>query len=225
MLKRGPKPKEVVKIKWSSNFAYAIGLLATDGYLSKDGLLVDLTSKDVEQLENYSKCLGIKSKIGSKHNGRGDESFRIQLKNRLFYDFLLSIGLTPRKSLTLGKLIIPDKYIFDFIRGCFDGDGSSYSYWDPRWKSSFMFYIGFSSASKKFVDWIRLEIKNKIGINGHITKTERKNGCYQVKYAKNEALELIKKMYYTPNVVCLSRKRKKINMMLKVDREQQKNYV
>jgi hypothetical protein len=31
MGKMGPKPKGKVKIKWSANFAYAIGLLTTSG--------------------------------------------------------------------------------------------------------------------------------------------------------------------------------------------------
>ena len=34
-----------IKIKWSSKFAYAMGLLATDGNLSKDERHIDFTSK------------------------------------------------------------------------------------------------------------------------------------------------------------------------------------
>jgi len=220
MEKRGPKPKEKIKTKWSPNLAYAIGLLATDGNLSSDGLLVDLTSKDIEQLKNYSKCLGVKFKIGSKSNGKGNISFRIQFKNRLFYDFLLSIGLTPKKSLTLDKLIIPNHFFFDFLRGCFDGDGHSYGYWDPRWRSSFMFYTGLSSASKKFIDWINSEIMKRIGIKGRLAKSKNKNPCYQIIFAKKDSLELINRMYYNPNVVCLTRKFKKIKKFLKIDKKQ-----
>ena len=225
MGKRGPKPKEIVKIKWSPNFAYAIGLLATDGCLSSDGLLVDLTSKDREQLINYSKCLGVKFKIAPKWNGSGDKSLRIQFKNRLFYDFLLSVGLTPAKSLTLGRLAIPEKYFFDFLRGCFDGDGCSYSYWDPRWRSSFMFYISFASSSIEFVKWLQREINNRLKIKSHIGISQgRVNPFYQLKYAKKSSLEIIKKMYYDSSVVCLSRKRKKIEKTLRIEKKQQKKY-
>ena len=146
MKKRGPKPKKIISEKWTANLAYAIGLIATDGYLSKDGLLIDLTSSDREQLINFSKCVGFPFRIGNKLNSRGDQNLRIQFKNRIFYDFLLSIGLTPRKSLTMGELAIPDKYFFDFLRGCFDGDGCFYSYWDSRWRSSHMFYLEFTSG-------------------------------------------------------------------------------
>ena len=123
MGKRGPKPKKIISEKWRPNLAYAVGLIATDGCLSSDGLLFDLTSKDREQLLNFSKCLGVNFTIGNKWNSKGDECLRIQFKNRIFYDFLLSIGLTPRKSLTMGRLAIPNKYFFDFLRGSFDGDG------------------------------------------------------------------------------------------------------
>ena len=204
--------------------AYAIGLLATDGCLSSDGLLVDLTSKDREQLENYSKCLGTNFTIGEKWNGTGDKCLRIQIKNRIFYDFLLSVGLTPRKSLTMGEIKIPSELFFDFLRGCFDGDGCFYSYWDPRWRSSHMFYVEFVSASIKHVNWLRGELNNRIGVTGHISKSAN-NSALQLRYAKKEALAIIKKMYYNPKVICLSRKRIKIDKALKLEKEQQKTYI
>ena len=223
MGKRGPKPKKIIDTKWRPNLAYAIGLITTDGCLSSDGLLFDLISKDREQLLNFSKCLNVDFKIGNKWNSKGDECLRIQFKNRVFYNFLLSIGLTPRKSLTIGKLAIPDKYFFDFLRGCFDGDGCFYSYWDPRWKSSHMFYLGFASASLKHLLWLQEEIEKRVNIKGHITG-RKKNVFFQLKYAKKEALEIIKKMYYNQKVVCLSRKRIKIEKALVVEKEQQKEY-
>ncbi|MCX6703436.1 MAG: hypothetical protein NTV02_01980 [Candidatus Zambryskibacteria bacterium] len=213
-LKRGPKPKKIIDDTWRPDLAYAIGLLASDGCLSNNGLLIDLTSNDREQLENYSKCLGVSFKISEKSSGGGRRSLRVQFKNRIFYDFLLSIGLTKKKSLTLGQLAIPEEYFFDFLRGCFDGDGCSYSYWDPRWKSSFMFYVGFTSASKNFIDWIREEIKNRIEINGHTTESKRKNHCYQIKYAKYEGIKLVQAMYKNKKCICLTRKKLKINECL-----------
>lgn len=223
-MKRGPKPKKIINEKWNANLAYAIGLIATDGCLSKDGLLIDLTSKDREQLENFSKCVGVDFNIGNKWNSNGDKHLRIQFKNRFFYNFLLSIGLTPRKSLTMGKLEVPDKYFFDFLRGCFDGDGCFYSYWDPRWRSSHMFYLEFASASLNHVLWLQKVIKKLTNTNGHITGRKKKV-FFQLKYAKKEAMEIIKKMYYNPNVVCLSRKKIKIKNALKIEKKQQNKYL
>lgn len=208
------KPKEKVDRKWSSNLAYAIGLLTTDGCLSKDGRHIDLTSKDREQLLNFMRCLNIKNKIGTKSSGSSGKRFaRVQFGDVVFYNFLLEIGLTPHKSKTIISVKIPTKYFFDFLRGHLDGDGTFYSYWDSRWKSSFMFYTVFTSASKKHIEWLRRELLRFIGINGHVTKDSKKT-IYQLKYAKGESLKLLPKIYYNNDVVCLSRKRYKIEKAL-----------
>lgn len=224
MGKRGIKPKGKVKIRWSANFSYAIGLLLTDGCLSTDGRHIILTSKDIDQLENFMKCLDIKCKISTTSNRIGQTAFRIQFGDILFFKFLESIGLIKAKSLILKEVKIPNKYFFDFFRGCFDGDGCSYSYWDPRWKSSFMFYITLASGSKVFIEWLQKEIFKRIKIKGHITVSKKINPYYQLKYAKNDGMEIIRRMYYNPNVVCLSRKLMKINKTLDIDKKQQKIY-
>ncbi|MDO8604156.1 MAG: hypothetical protein Q7K40_01995 [bacterium] len=220
---RGPKPKGKVKIDWSANFAYAIGLLASDGCLSNDGRHIDLTSKDTEQLENFLLALNIGVKITTKRSGSGIEYQRVQFGDVLFCDFLLDIGFTPAKSKTIGSIKIPKQYFFDFLRGSFDGDGCFYSYWDPRWRSSHMFYVEFVSASKLHIDWLRKEIFERLAIKGHIGK-DGKGSTYQLKYAKKEALEIIEKMYYNHQVVCLSRKRIKIEKALVIEKKQQKLY-
>lgn len=212
-MRRGPKPKKLVNTAWSGNLAYALGLIATDGCLARYTTLVDLTSKDREQLENFNRCLELKLKVGIKKAGNGKLAFRVQIKNRTFYDFLVSIGLTPAKSKTLGELRIPDKYYFDFLRGCFDGDGCFYSYWDPRWKSSFMFYTELVSASPKFVEWIREKNRELLGINGHVAHDVKK-ATFQLRYAKRDSLLLLKKMYRSHGSISLSRKKLKIDKAL-----------
>ncbi|MFH1193097.1 MAG: hypothetical protein V1656_02150 [Candidatus Jorgensenbacteria bacterium] len=217
MGKRGTKPQGKVEIRWSPNFAYALGLLATDGNLSPDGRHLDFTSNDREQLHNFMDCLGIKVKIGYKRSGyTGKMSPHIQFGDVRFYQFLLGIGFMPKKSKVISRLNISYRYFFDFLRGCLDGDGTFYSYWDPRWKSSFMFYTEFISASKSHIDWLRKEIGQRLGISGHITKSSN-DVTFQLKYAKAESLKLLPKMYYNTNVVCLTRKRGKIERALKVD--------
>lgn len=46
-------------IKWSPQIAYAIGLIVTDGNLSPDRRHFDFTSKDIELIEAFKKCLSI----------------------------------------------------------------------------------------------------------------------------------------------------------------------
>lgn len=209
------KPIGKVKIKWSPEFAYSLGLLVTDGNLSSDGRHFDFTSNDREQLENLMKCLGIKVKIGYKTSGyTNKKQTRIQFGDVNFYRFLLGIGFMPAKTKVIARLDIPDIYFFDFLRGHFDGDGTFYSYWDPRWKSSFMFYTEFVAASKEHIIWIQDRIIRLLGISGRITKSIH-NSVYRLKYAKAGSLKLLRKMYYNDDVVCLSRKRLKVEKALR----------
>lgn len=210
------RPQNKVKIKWSPEFAYAIGLITTDGCL-QGNRHINFTSKDRELIKIFKTCLGISNKIGKKARGGSKEKkyYVIQFGDINFYKFLLNIGLMSNKSKVLAELDIPDKYFFDFLRGHFDGDGTFYSYWDPRWRSSFMFYTEFISASKNHIDWLRRKLNKLLNINGHITKGGRKI-CYQLKYAKAESLKLLPKLYYSKIPPKLSRKYLKIKKCLSI---------
>ena len=214
-MNRGPKPKGQVSIGWSPEFAYAIGLLAADGCLSKDGRHIDLTSKDREQVSLFNKCLGINIKISKKYSGAGNLSFHSQFGDVLFYQFLMQIGMMPAKSKILSKVAIPKKFFVDFFRGYFDGDGSSCSHFDPAFPKSYRFYLSFTSASPAFVDWLRAEMFDMFGVKGYISYN--KNTTYiQLKYAKREAVKICKRMYYSEAVPCLERKRLKILRSLRI---------
>lgn len=214
------KPLGKVKIKWSPEFAYAIGLLATDGNLSSDGRHINFTSKDRNLVKLFSKCLGVKNKIGKKARAkeRIKKYFYVQFGDVIFYKFLLSIGLMPKKSKRIDTLIIPDKYFFNFLRGHFDGDGTFYSYWDPRWKSSFMFYTVFISTSERHLRWLRAKLTKLLEIKGHIVKGINES-VYHLRYAKRESLQLLPKLYYSNKVICLPRKMKKIKKALRIEYE------
>ncbi len=211
------KPLRKVNVRWSPEFAYAIGLLVTDGCLYSDGRHINLTSKDEEQVKNFMKCLALDNKIGKKSRGGELEKkyFVVQFGDVLFYKFLGSIGVTSHKSKTLGAIKVPDEFFFDFLRGHFDGDGTFYSYWDPRWRSSYMFYTVFLSASGSHIAWIRTAIFKKLHLKGYMTVTG-KTPMYEVKYAKAESLKLLPKLYYNADVVCLSRKRERIEKALAI---------
>ncbi len=212
------KPLGKVKIKWSPNFAYAIGLLVTDGNLSIDGRHINFTSKDLELIRKFQKSLKINLHIGRKSsNSQGYKKYYVvQIGDILFYRFLLGIGLMPRKTKIIGAIKIPVEYLFDFLRGHLDGDGTFYSYWDSRWRSSYMFYTVFISASKDHINWLRETIFDIVNIKGHITKSIN-DSIYQLKYAKAESLKLLPKLYYDKDVICLTRKRLKTEIAIKTN--------
>lgn len=218
MGKRGPKPKSEKSFRWSPELAYAIGLIATDGCLYNDGRHINFTTKDLQLARTFKRCLGLKNKIGYKNSGfkKNGRYHVVQFGNIGFYNFLVKIGLTPAKSKTIGRISTPYKYIPDLLRGLFDGDGSFYSYYDPRWKTSFLFYLIFISSSKEHLLWLQCILKKRLGVMGHGIIAPY-SGAYQLKFAKTEARKIINTMYYKLNLPCLERKRKKIHNALAID--------
>lgn len=201
---------------WNKDLSYIVGLITTDGSLSIDGRHIYLTSKDIDQIKTVARILHLKNKIGikaSSYNPNG-KYYILQFGNVKLYRFLLEIGLTPNKTKTLGALEIPRYYFADFLRGHLDGDGFTFSYWDKRWKNSFMLYTGFTSASKNHLEWIHGEVKRLYNLQGTIKSSGK--SAFQLLYAKNGSLKLLKKLYYSEDIPCLQRKRFKIREALDI---------
>ena len=190
---------------WTSETAYAIGLITTDGNLSPDGRHFAFTSNDIELIETLKHCLNLKNRIGRKKSGYTNEfsAYRIQFGNIALYKKLVSIGLMPNKSKIIGALDIPNNFFFDFLRGSLDGDGSVSSYFDPVYKNSQRLYVRFTSASLRHVLWLQEVISNLINIKGFIKKGTR---TFDLTYAKKDSILLLKKIYYKKSLPCLKRK-------------------
>ncbi len=201
-------------IKWNSRVAYAVGLITTDGNLSPDGRHLVLVSKDIPQLETFKKCLKLKTKIHSRkstYTGRKD-CYGVQFGNVILYKWLLSIGLMANKSKRIGPLRIPNKYFFDFLRGHIDGDGNFSVFWDPVYPKSRRLYIGLCSASLNHIEWLRKRINSILDIDGFIEKREDIN---YLKFAKNDSLKLLPRLYYAKNIPYLKRKYNIVKEFLK----------
>ena len=202
-------------IRWSPNLAYAVGLIATDGNLSGDGRHLSLTSIDRDLLETLRTCLHLGAAIRPHRGGHGSRGLRVQWGDRYFYEWLVGIGLTPAKSLTLRPLAVPDSVFADFLRGCIDGDGSVvvYADWYHTDKNErYVYerlYVTLVSGSWRFLDWIRSTVHRLISLKGSISarRAEGKNPLWTLRYAKGESLELLRRIYYSPTVPRLTRKR------------------
>ena len=195
-----PRQKEIV---WTPELAYSVGLITTDGCLSSDGRHIDFTSKDLDLVETFKKCLGLTNSIGVKHNGRGQNSFRIQFGDVAFYRWLVSIGLTPNKSKTLGPILVPDHLFFDFLRGHLDGDGSIVKYQDPIWQNSKRLYVRFTSASQRHINWLQKKILQISGMEGFI---QSYSGMYRLSFSKHYSISLLDEIYPITPIPHLPRK-------------------
>lgn len=205
-----PKGKPV---KWSSEIAYAVGLITTDGSLSSDGRHLIFVSKDMQLLRTFKECLGLKNKIASVLNtytGRKD-CYRVQFGNVILYKWLLDIGLMPNKTKRVGVLKIPNRYFFDFLRGHIDGDGYIQKYQDPIFPNSQRLYVHFNSSSLKHLKWIQKRLEDLLSIKGYFREIKR---MHRLTFAKRKSLKLLHKIYPNPNVPCLKRKYKIVEPLL-----------
>ncbi len=207
---------------WSPDIAYVVGLIATDGNLSKNGRTVSVSSKDTDLLETVRRCLHLTNRITPYKGGYGSCCYRVQWGGRQFYNWLMGLGFTPAKSLTLGPLAVPDEYFADFFRGCVDGDGCVLVYIDRYHTAKRMqyvyerLYVSLVSAGRPFLEWMQTTICRLVSVSGaiHDSSGRRQRPLWVLRYAKAESIRLIGWMYYAPDVPCLARKRAKAERFL-----------
>ena len=93
--------------------------------------------------------------------------------------WLLDIGLTTAKSLTLRPPAAPDEYFADFFRGCIDGDGSVLVYTNryhvPKCERYVYerLYLSIVSASHLFIEWLRMSVTRLTGVTGSIAVRQK----------------------------------------------------
>lgn len=183
---------------------YLVGLITTDGSLSKDGRHIDITSKDGKFLKGLVKRLALSCRVTIKGDGFGRQAYRIQIANRNFYDFLLSIGLMPKKSLILKKLDIPEIYFVDFLRGVIDGDGYM-SRWLHTLNKNEQWILRICSGSNFFIHWLKKRIESLLNAKGRIYQELPTR--HILKYGKMAAREILERCYYQG---CFGLKRKMV---------------
>lgn len=203
------------------DFAYAIGLMASDGCMFSDNIHMSFTSKDLSLVRAFKRILKLRNKITKKYNSKQQSSWHVQFGNVVLFKWFVSIGITPRKSRTIAQVAMPDSLFLDFLRGLWDGDGSVYSYRDPRW-GTYMYYISFATASELFAYWLQNRVQQITGLKGHITrnKTKKDNDIFQLRFAKKESKVLFHSMFYTQKVACLKRKFAKMQKILRIESNQ-----
>jgi hypothetical protein len=111
-------------LAWSDPMAYLVGLTATDGCLITGRRAINFKSKDRQLVETYLGLLGRTNPVKPRPTRVGGIVYVTQFSDAALYRWFQSIGLSPRKSLVLGAIDVPDEYFLALARGLVDGDGS-----------------------------------------------------------------------------------------------------
>lgn len=124
----------------ASDKAYWLGFIYADGFIStksNDKFCIKLNVKDIDVLNQLKEDLKSKhnihiyqNKVGYKHNdGSLCEYCELAIGSTDLVNQLKALGVNERKTKQCdfpSYDIVPNQFIWDFIRGFFDGDGSVY---------------------------------------------------------------------------------------------------
>jgi hypothetical protein len=204
----------LASIEWTPTLAYAVGLLATDG-CQTDGRHLAFPSADRELVEILLRCLGKTNKIAIERTRTGGVVYRTQIGDVRFCRWLLAVGVTPRKSLTLGPLNVPDDLVLECARGLMDGDGDITNFTHAATKKAYPNYryerivLGFNSASRAHLEWLRAKLEPYAKAPGWLgikAATAERHEYVKLRYGKRDGLRLLALLYRDPTVPRLERK-------------------
>jgi hypothetical protein len=201
-------------IEWSAEMAYIVGLTATDGCLASNSRAITFKSADRQLVETYRDLLGRSNKIGAERTSSGGTVYRVQFKDTRLHAWFQTVGLTPRKSLTLGAIDVPDKFLGPLVRGLLEGDGSiSNAVWkaDTSRRSDYYYEwlrTRFVSASPPHLEWLKARLHDQLNLRGWIWQDLSSGNCIGcLSYGKHDSIKLLRWLYTDPDAACLLRKR------------------
>ena len=210
---------------WSPQMAYVLGFFAADGSMlrnNRGGCYIEFTITDRIILEYIQKAVGSTHKIKERIERRivttWKPQYRIQIGSKEWFKDLSALGFTQNKSKTLEFPKIPEKYLGDFVRGYFDGDGCAYfkEHWSKeRNKDIWVFATLFTCGSLSFLQGLHARLLKASVHGGHISS---KKGGHNLVFSRRDSLALYRLMYHTVGVsdMFLPRKREKLEKAIKV---------
>lgn len=204
---------------------YLLGAFMTDGciYISKDRpgrKTVTLTSKDKDWLEIINQYI-CPEKYLLRH---GKNCYRLSYYSSELANWFISKGCGERKSLTLQFPTIPSEYLIDFIRGCWDGDGSLSFTKSGNKGTSYQRQAHLTSGSLSFCQSISKELNN-IGIKCKVLSHKTKNRkienrtllageSWRVVLSGGESVYNLSKLLYEPYRLAMPRKQQLAQLII-----------
>lgn len=190
---------------------YMIGFIAADGYIGKNYKCLDITihQKDSELLEKFRSKIQYTGKVKYFETSRGKLRSRITINSVELAQQLEKYNIVNNKTFIYKMPDIPKRYLGDFLRGYFDGDG---------WVSENGNEISIVTASFSFSQSL-CQLYNSLNIEYHVYFDDRKSRIYDIRICKSSSIKIFYHLLYdriTENSLFLPRKyeRFKNNFMI-----------
>lgn len=193
--------------------AYVLGFFAADGYITvnrRGGQFWSIQIVDKKLLEQIRRVVGSQHKITKRTKVVNDKvAYRLQIGSIEMCDDLRKLGYNERKTKSLAVPHVPEKYLPDFIRGYFDGDGNVWVGYMNKSRNHFTFSImtTFTSCSTLFLTKLKEKFFDLGLVGGCIYKSKRNYSRLQ--YSISNSLKLYDIMYNRLGTSELFLKRKK----------------
>lgn len=188
---------------WSREMAYVLGYLYADGSLEDAyylrGKYTRVTSTDRLTVFRIRKLLNSKHTINilkPDENHPGKTRYFLRIGSHALYDSLVALGLHPHKSLTVTFPSVPRKFLADFIRGYFDGDGCAHlsmAKGITQKKIIKRLCVTFTSGSFDFLKKLCHTLKTELPLQQD--KIYKGSRSFQLKYSTGDSVEIFKFMY------------------------------
>lgn len=180
----------------SSEKAYWLGLLYADGCVASDKTgnnRISLGMIDKDHVEKFLVAIGaVNNKITTvkpKGFANASDTYYASVYDAEMREDLITLGCVPQKTKVINTIPdIPKEFLFDFVRGYFDGDGCI------RFdKNRNCYRMSFVCGSEEFLK----SIQHVLGVS-HLSISHGKSGCsasYFSIAAKSDLLRIITAMY------------------------------
>ncbi len=196
--------------------AYVLGFFAADGYITinkRGGQFWCIEIKDGELIEEIKTTIKSEHTISIRKRFKGKYvSYRLQIGSIEMCNDLRKLGFSEKKTKSLTVPHIPKKYLPDFVRGYFDGDGNVWSglMHKDRKTTTLVIQTVFTSCSYKFLEKMRQKLE-MFGIERGVLRQGRgkKVNYYRLTYSVLSSLKLYSFMYNEIGASNLLLKRKK----------------
>ena len=189
------------------DFDYFLGLLATDGCLTGNAVVLDFSEENKELLDYWNEFLGNKCNITTSiHKIYKVKQYRIAFSNPEVIEYFKKFGLKERKTFDLQLSYIN----WDVLRGIIDGDGCILSR-----NHDTTVTICITSGCKKFLEQIQ-KFYSDNGITSYLKASYRnKNVTYDIFVHKSDDVLKIYNNLYQNAHFFLKRKELKFGSLLK----------